>query len=251
MEVIVNATVRFTACQQRSGATPPCVNSFVTLHRYDTNSSQASNEITNTANYQPCFGDQSRLEQSGDAETNIIRRYTRPNFASTYFGIEDVGTIGDVTRLLVYYRVAQGFEQGLVVCPNVALPPEDSQRTVSQSCTCKNNSMAMGSLEMTCDRNGDCVGSPMCGCGPGYQYNDTQNVCQGMSLSKYELLMINTIWSIACPIGMFKAVVSNSVRCAPCPANSTSTSEASSVCECDCGTTRNPSRPGDPCTSEM
>ena len=250
IEVIVNATVRFTACQQRSGSNPPCRNSFVTLHRYDTNSTGSPSDITNTANYQPCFGDESssRLEQSGDGDTNIIRTFTRPKFTSTYFGIKDIGTTGDVQRVLVYYRVAQGFEQGLVVCPNIALPPRGSRETVSKSCTCKNNSVAVGSLEMTCDDNGTCTGSPSCECGPGYQYNDTEGACQGMLLNLSDIYSCNINWSTACPIGTYKAGVSKDV-CAPCPANSTATNEATLICECDCGTTRNPSRPGDPCKS--
>ena len=37
MELIVNATVRFSQCTQRRVADPPCINDFVILHRYDTN----------------------------------------------------------------------------------------------------------------------------------------------------------------------------------------------------------------------
>ena len=78
----------------------------------------------------------------------------------------------------MYYRVAQGFEEGLVVCPNIALPAEGSQGTVSQNCTCKDISMAMGSLEMTCDGSGACVGNPVCVCPPGYR--EDQGQCQGI-----------------------------------------------------------------------
>ena len=51
VELIVNATVRFSGCTQR----PECTNDFVILHRYDTNS-LSENQRNNTANYQPYLG---------------------------------------------------------------------------------------------------------------------------------------------------------------------------------------------------
>ena len=36
VELIVNATVRFSSCIQRRVDTPPCVNDYVILYRYDT-----------------------------------------------------------------------------------------------------------------------------------------------------------------------------------------------------------------------
>ena len=179
----MNATVRFTGCQDRSSLNPPCQNNFVTLYRYDTNSERTTNEITNVTNFQPCFGDRasSRLEQTGSAITNVIKTFDRLNFAMTYFGIQDNGTYGDVRRILVYYRVAQGYEQGLVKCPSIPLPKEDSGKSVSKNCTCKDNAMPVNSLTRTCNGNGVCEGNPMCVCQPGYQYDETQQVCQGIS----------------------------------------------------------------------
>ena len=181
IEVIVNATVRFTGCQQRSALDPPCQNNFVNLHRYDTNSARTPNEISNTANYQPCFGDlmSSRLEDNGGDEGNIIKRFDRPNFAMTYFGIQDIGSYGDVQRILVYYRVAQGFEEGLLRCPTIALPHEGSGNTVSKNCTCKDNAIPTNNMQLTCRANGVCEGNPSCQCRAGYQYNEAQKVCQG------------------------------------------------------------------------
>ena len=181
IEVIVNATIRFRGCHQRSSLTPPCRNNFVTLHRYDTNSTRPLNEINNTVNYEPCFGDamSSRLEDSsGNINAiSVIKRFVRPNFKMTYFGIQDNGSYGDVQRILVYYRVAQGYEEGLVRCPTIALPREGSSDTVSKSCTCKENAIPRNNMQLTCRANGVCQGSPMCQCKAGYQ---GQSDCQGM-----------------------------------------------------------------------
>ena len=50
----------------------------------------------------------------------------------------------------------------------------------------------------------------------------------------------------ACPVGMYKHNVSNT-SCLPCPVNSTAESMASTVCECICGTMRDPTKLNDPC----
>ena len=109
--------------------------------------------------------------------------YLRPqNFNFTHFGIQDSGTYGIVERLLVYYKVAQGYEDGLVVCPSVALPSVGSGEMNAKNCTCKANSTATASLVRMCDENGVCQESPACECNPNYEYNDTLKICQGMIL---------------------------------------------------------------------
>lgn len=184
IEIIVNATVRFRGCQQRRGLNPPCRNNFVTLYRYDTNSARSPSEITNTDNYQPCFGDEtnSRLEPDNpdnNAGTVVIKKFLRPNFSFTYFGIQDIGSYGDILRILVYYRVAQGYEQGLAICPDVALPQELSGNTNSKDCICKSNATAVTSLKRKCHGDGVCEENPFCACNPGYQYNKNLGACAG------------------------------------------------------------------------
>ena len=181
----MNASVRFVGCHQRAGQNPPCQKNYVTLHRYDTNSPTTVDQRTNPANYQPYLGDavRSRLEQNVGDSGKIIMTYLRPqNFNFTHFGIQDSGTYGIVERLLVYYKVAQGYEDGLVVCPSVALPAAGSGEMNTKSCTCKANSTPTASLVRTCDENGICQESAACECNPGYEYNDTLKICQGMTL---------------------------------------------------------------------
>ena len=184
IEVIVNASVRFRGCQQRVNEVPPCRNNFVTLHRYDTNMPTTVSERTKPNNYQPYLGDAvtSRLELSTMDSGTIIMTYRRPqHFNFTHFGIQDTGTYGSVLRLLVYYKVAQGFEDGLVVCPSVALPPVGSGEMNTRSCKCKANATPTASLVRICDENGVCQQSPaQCECNAGYEYNNVSKTCQGM-----------------------------------------------------------------------
>ena len=181
IEVIVNASVRFRGCQQRAVADPPCRKNYVTLHRYDTNTPTTVRERTDPNNYQPYLGDAvtSHLELRTMDSGTIIMTYQRPqNFNFTHFGIQDTGTYGSVLRLLVYYKVAQGFEDGLVVCPSIALPPAESGET---NCMCKANATSTANLVRTCDENGVCQQSPaQCECNAGYEYNNVSKTCQGM-----------------------------------------------------------------------
>ena len=182
VEIYVNATIKLDRCHQRASANPPCQKNYVTLYSYSTNSPQTVEQRTDPNNYQPYLGDpvRSRLVQNVGDSGRIIMTYPRPqNFNFTHFGIQDTGTIGVFERLLVYYRVAQGYEDGLVVCPSVALPAMGSGAMNIKSCTCKANSTPTASLVRTCDENGVCQESPACECNPGYDYNSTLGMCLG------------------------------------------------------------------------
>ena len=182
MEVIVNASIGFQGCMDRAGLIPPCQNNFVNLYRFDTNSQRTSTENTTRANYQPYLGDlmSSRLEQTVNGSAIVVNSFPRPNFLFTYLALRCIGSYGEVRRLLIYYRVAQGYEEGLVTCPNVALPKEGTTDTNSGMCTCKSNAVAINSMEISCRGDGSCEGNPVCECNPGYQYNSILKTCEGI-----------------------------------------------------------------------
>jgi hypothetical protein len=201
IEIYVNASIRLTGCHQRRSANPPCQTNFFTLNTYNTNSPQTVEQRTDETKYQPYLGDpvRSRLEQNDSDSGRIIMSYPRPqNFNFTHFGIQDTGTYGVVLRLLVYYKVAQGYEDGLVVCPSVALPAMGSGAMNTKSCTCKANSTPTANLVRTCDENGVCQESPACECNPGYEYNSTRGICIGMydQLHVYNYYVIYGLYSL-------------------------------------------------------
>ena len=78
--------------------------------------------------------------------------------------------------------MAQGYEEGLVICPNIALPKEGTTGTNNGMCRCKSNATAVTSLERICSGSGACEENPVCECDPGFQYNNTLKTCQGMYL---------------------------------------------------------------------
>ena len=106
VELIVNATVRFSACIQRRSDSPPCRNDYVILQHYDTNI-LSETERVKPANYQPYKGtsESSHLEQdqvNPNDDTTIISRFRRPaNFNYTYLGLQDIGTAGTVSRIFL------------------------------------------------------------------------------------------------------------------------------------------------------
>ena len=166
VELIVNATVRFSGCTQR----PDCTNDFVILHRYDTNS-LSENQRTNIANYQPYLEDSvnSHLQQNpAGGDTTIIRRFLRPpNFNYTYFGIQDIGTTGNIIRIIVYYVVCPGRVEGLVTYPEVPRPPQGSPRTM-RTAHCAEHAHNTTSLETFAYSGRQCEQSAACVCDLGY-----------------------------------------------------------------------------------
>ena len=179
MELIVNATVRFSGCTQR----PDCLKDFVTLHCYDTNS-LSENQRTNPANYQPYLGNSvnSRLQQNpAGGDTTIITRFNRSlNFNYTYFGIQDNGTAGNIIRIIIYYKVCPGRVEGLVTYPEVPHPPQGSPPTI-RTAHCAEHAHNTTSLETFAYSDGRCVQSAACVCDFGYESGQEGSQCIGKS----------------------------------------------------------------------
>ena len=179
VELIVNATVRFSGCTQR----PECINDFVILHRYDTNS-LSENQRTNPANYQPYLENSvnSRLKQDpAGGDTTIIKRFDRPlTFSYTYFGIQDIGTTGNIIRIIVYYKVCPGRVEGLVTYPEVPRPVQRSLQPTIRNAHCAEHAHNTTSLETFAynDSDGRCVQSAACVCDLGYVEESGQSGSQ-------------------------------------------------------------------------
>ena len=184
VELIVNATVRFTSCVQRHVLNPPCRNNYVTLHRYDTNT-LIETERSDPDNYQPYNGtaESSRLEQDQDntnVDTTIIGRFRRPaSINYTYLGLQDIGTYGIVSRIFMYYEVCPGRVEGLVTYPEVPHPgrlPGALSRT-TRLARCAEHSRNTTSLETYAYQDGRCEQRVRCDCDVGYEENGIQ--CDG------------------------------------------------------------------------
>ena len=251
MELIVNATVRFTACTQRLDAQPPqrCTHDYVILHRYDTNT-LSETQRTTTTNYRPYLGNSessSRLQQNRNfiANTNIINRFRRPtNFNYTYLGLQDIGSSGSVVRIFMYYEVCPRKMEGLAIYPEVPHPgylPGALTRT-TRLASCAEHAHNTTSLDTYAYQDGRCEQSVICVCDAGYeqsQQNPPQ--CVGKSLmimhctiilTKQPILLF-TLTHTACVAGKYRSTQNTS--CTNCPANSNSTMAASEYCSCNEG----------------
>ena len=180
--MIVNATVRFTGCTDR----PNCTNDFVILHRFDTNDPALSEaQQTDTSNYQYSFGDEqsSRIQQNpSGGETTIIRRFQRlvdSNY--TYFGIQDIGTFGNVIRLFVYYEVCPRREGNLIVYPEIPLPAQGSTSPITRTARCVEYAHNTTSLETRAHSDGRCEQQATCVCDLGF-VSQNEDQCIGMAL---------------------------------------------------------------------
>ena len=176
VELIVNASVRFSACTQR----PDCIHDYVYLHRFDTNSPNEA-ERTKPANYDYYLEDQtaSQLKQDGiSGDTQIVRYFPRPDTSHTYFGFQDIGTNGQVQRFMAYYKVCQKNQAGLEIYPEVPLPPHtsgSSDRTMRLA-RCVAHAHNVTSLE-TYAYNDRCVQNVACECDAGYELSADSTSC--------------------------------------------------------------------------
>ena len=143
---------------------------------------QEESERTNRDNYQPFFGteEDSRLETQGPSGESVATtlRFPRPSSgrAGFYLAFRDEGTRVEIDRVILYYRVARGFSEPFISCPDVPLP-EVGERS-SLSCECIGETMGVESLERSCDSSGVCTDEGLaCECSPGFEFNSTFGLC--------------------------------------------------------------------------
>ena len=177
MELIVNATVRFSSCTQR----PDCDHDYVILYRFDTNSPKDEDpDRIIVDNYHWCFQNEtdSQLKQNPQGgDTMIIKSFLRPNTSHTYFGFQDIGTTGQVIRFMVYYKVCQKNEKGLALYPEVPLPPSSTPNTrTMRLAECVPNAHNITSLE-TYAYSDSCDQNVKCECDVGYEESGDSTSC--------------------------------------------------------------------------
>lgn len=219
VELVVNASVRFSACTQR----PNCDHDYVYLHRFDTNSPNEGERIK-PENYDYILGNEedSKLKQDGTTGgTQIIKYFQRPDTSHTYLGIQDIGTIGQVQRLMVYYKVCQKNQAGLAIYPEVPLPPHTSGSSdrIMRPARCVAHAHNITSLE-TYAYIDQCVQNVECECDAGYERSADSTEC------------------VPCTKGYYKS--SQNSTCVPCPKNTKSDIEGADHCECINGYYRAP-----------
>ena len=175
IELLLHFNYRFTPCS----ANPACFNPFVTIYIFNTDSQVSDAVRTSIGNYVPLNGNEleSRIQQVGGTAEEKLFRYTGmrkadgTNYNGFYLGFRDQGTCGQINRVRVYHRIAPGYSQGLLTCPDIALPIEGTTDTNTGPCSCATNAAGSTSLDLTCSADGTCTGNPSCGCVPGYQLN--------------------------------------------------------------------------------
>lgn len=167
--VFVNVSYRFTQCTNNRN----CHNDFVSLSRYDVENKQVLQ--TDTQNYI----EMQVLQQVGRNTVSKHLNFERPENANGfYLGLRDIGTCGQVERIIVYYENAPGYtdDNNLVTCPCIAYPESESDIN-SKECTCHAHALPVGSLVRTADHSGAVNEMPVCGCKPGYEFANGE--CQG------------------------------------------------------------------------
>ena len=125
----------------------------------------------------------SRLPQDlAGGDTTIVRRFLRsPNFNYTYFGIQDIGTTGNIIRIIFYYVVCSGRVEGLVTYPEVPHPVQGSSQPTIRNAYCAEHAHSATPLATFAHSDGRCVQDVHCDCDAGYEevINSTHSSCVG------------------------------------------------------------------------
>ena len=184
---------RFAQCKTR----PDCDNDFANVYKFDVPSIQDAASQTNAANYlSNKLGvlQQVSLFDFDTVEWRVVRP-ADPSIKGFYLGFEDIGTCGQVSRILASHMRAPGFRDAsnLVTCPDTALPPTGSTKQSTSTCSCDSNSVAVASLERSCDMNGVCTGSPACACKAGYELS-SEGICTGELTTHCTFQRAHTVW---------------------------------------------------------
>ena len=166
-EVFVNITANFQEC--RLARNPSCTQLYVDMFRYERNAVDAT-AARNTANYQLIR----RIEQpNGFPEQQYSASFSFTPSGNTngfYLGFRGTGTCVNILRLQVYYRISPRRTVGLMIYPEVALPPQGSSEIVTAMARCAANARNTTSLQIRYFANGRQEGNPMCACIKGYEY---------------------------------------------------------------------------------
>lgn len=179
-ELFLNVTYRFTQCRDDSR----CDNDYITAHRYDVDVPATKVEQKKIDNYKPLNGtlENSRWQQPPSRRINNVMRTFQmlrpePRMNGFHLGLQDTGTCGEVTRIILYYTICSGRQQELVVYPEFANPPRDGPNEIYKArCVC--NAHNTTSLDVIAySSTGTCVdsapGGARCECNDGYQIDDT------------------------------------------------------------------------------
>ena len=182
-EIFVNITFRFSQCTSN----PACTNDFVNVYRYDTGAIDTVGQ-TDKSKYKQKVG---VLQQVGSTDNDVHWTFKRPQDASIkgfYMGFEDIGTCGQMKRILVYHKKDSGYrdESKLVTCPTIPLPSVGSGEKFTKDCVCDANSAPITNLGRSCDELGVCTGGQECACKPGYELNEAGS-CEGENKLKESL----------------------------------------------------------------
>ncbi len=161
--MFVDVSYRFTQCTNNRN----CHNDFVTLSRYDVEG-KMDGQQEDTQSYIEML----TMQQEGRSTVSKHLSFDRPENANGfYLGLRDIGTCGQVNRIIVYYENAPGYtrENSLVTCPCIAYPKAEGEMN-NKNCTCHANALPMGSLVRTANHSGAVSEMPVCGCKPGYEF---------------------------------------------------------------------------------
>ena len=147
---------------------------YMNAHIYYVDSIISESERTNTNNYSPLY----RLQGTATGDTHSL---IRPDKKGFYLGFQDIGTCGQISRVIAYYTVCRGGQNKLVIHPQVATPPRNGPDEVFYA-HCVPNAHNVTSLAVNAfAATSTCLDvepeGAKCECNAGYQVSANGSAC--------------------------------------------------------------------------
>lgn len=163
------------------------MNDFLTLFKYPVDGPVDKTDYRNPNNYVPYYNgnvEDSRFRHNSNQRViKTTESILRPQSQGFYLGIQDTGTCGEITRLVVYYTFRKEEQRELVVYPEFADPPINGpSETFQAQCVC--NAHNTTSLDVHAFSDGQRIvyadkasGGARCECDDGYEIDSSRTAC--------------------------------------------------------------------------
>uniref|UniRef100_A0A914ZNN2 receptor protein-tyrosine kinase n=1 Tax=Parascaris univalens TaxID=6257 RepID=A0A914ZNN2_PARUN len=217
----VEVTFTMRDCNEFPGNARSCKETF-RLYAMQVSGTEVSNTWNETSwdfigRIAADTGRHSKHESSAAAVNQEIRSYTVTKDAA-YFAFRDSGACISILNVKIFYEVCPEATRSFVIFPQtITGPGAQSLIAVSGKCVANASPIEPTKLTYICKATGAWeMPTGECRCNAGYVGSAKRSTCA------------------ACTVGTYKANVEED-ECRPCPAHSTSTSSASTECQCDSG----------------
>ena len=172
ISITIDITYILSSCRARYNCNPE-----ISVFKFDTSGPQPRSVYTDRSNYKLLINN--KPGTSTRAQTILLNVDILPEVEGFYLAIKDNTSCIQIAQLQVYRYQCPQKQEGLVIFPETAAPPDEDLIVNVQ---CMPNASPITSVSVICNATGYWHGSAQCECDPGYiRKNDSEenDFCEG------------------------------------------------------------------------